>query len=172
MYSTYDKLGQPQSSLFSDRQKSDEDMFGQPKNIRKIADPTMGNALSNERFENRISQNSQEYVVEITSSEHLNEILARTKIVIVKYYTNWCGPCKTIEPKFEELASTMFLPNAISFVKINAEKQKDILRLLPKGTPTVNGVPCFHIFKNGVYTSGMIGANIDELKELIRNAKF
>lgn len=54
-------------------------------------------------------------VIEIDSEEALDKTVssAGTGLVVVDYSTTWCGPCKVIYPKFEELSNkytnTVFL---------------------------------------------------------------
>ena len=36
----------------------------------------------------------KEHVIEITSTDHRQELVSKNKIVVIDYYTQWCGPCK------------------------------------------------------------------------------
>ena len=46
-------------------------------------------------------------VVSVRDQNHYHSILADAgeKLVVVDYFTTWCGPCKRISPVVEELAS-------------------------------------------------------------------
>ena len=48
----------------------------------------------------------QELVHSIESLENFNEVLAAEKgIVVIKFYASFCRACKTMAPKFRQLAS-------------------------------------------------------------------
>ena len=36
----------------------------------------------------------EQHVIEITSTEHRQELVSKNKIVVIDYYTQWCGPVK------------------------------------------------------------------------------
>jgi len=50
--------------------------------------------------------------------------LAEDKLVVIDFYANWCGPCKIIAPKLEELAQ-QYLDRAV-VLKVNVDDNEDI----------------------------------------------
>lgn len=56
-------------------------------------------------------------VVDISSTDEFNEALesAGDSLVVVDYSTSWCGPCKIIAPKFDELSETY---KNVAFLKV------------------------------------------------------
>lgn len=61
---------------------------------------------------------------EISEDQFEKEVMKATeKRVIVYFYANWCGPCKTTTPILEE-TSKEFLD--YKFVKINGDKAEDL----------------------------------------------
>jgi thioredoxin-like negative regulator of GroEL len=84
---------------------------------------------------------------------------------VIKFYANWCGPCKVYGPTFtkvrEELES-----DEITFLEINIEDDPDNLA----GEYGVRGIPHTVIVEEGGDlrgASGRLGA--DTLKKLILN---
>lgn len=78
------------------------------------------------RISHRVQQQPVAVVVDISSTEELNEALenAGDSLVVVDYSTSWCGPCKIIAPKFDEFSEQY---KNVNFLKVharpNAEEQ-------------------------------------------------
>ena len=83
----------------------------------------------------------------------------RPSKVVIKVYTDWCGPCKKIEPYFEELT---FNPkySDILFVKVNGERLGKDLQTLLKD---VGAVPVFFGYVAGEKAGFVAGTNIQEI---------
>ncbi len=108
-------------------------------------------------------------VIEFSSAE-LNELLSNPKHhytregkptkVCVKVYTDWCGPCRTLKPKFDELSMQY---NNVLFVCINGE------RLGPEisGHISVSAVPVIFTFHCGRKLNMIPGADIDRIQEAV-----
>ena len=46
------------------------------------------------------------------------------KLVLMDFYADWCGPCRTQGPIFEDLARD--LSDKVEFKKINVDKEGDL----------------------------------------------
>lgn len=99
---------------------------------------------------------------ELNSDDFYNFIeKAGERLVVVDFYTDWCGPCKVMLPLLEELAEE--LSGKADIVKFNCNaKNKELGKSL-----NVKVAPTFHLYKNNNKVAEMTGAKIDELKELI-----
>ena len=107
------------------------------------------------------SPESMVNVPEIETIEQRKKLIQSYPVVIIKYFTTWCGPCKTSAPKFAQLAKK-YQEKGIVFVKENAEtSSKDI--------PDIRGVPCFHFYFKGKFLGDLTvtGASIDQVEENI-----
>ena len=69
-------------------------------------------------------------VIDIASTEEFNRALesAGESLVVVDYSTSWCGPCKIIAPKFEELSEQY---KNVAFLKVSAKPAPHPLRTIP-----------------------------------------
>nr|CAB3264381.1 thioredoxin-2 [Phallusia mammillata] len=85
---------------------------------------------------------------------------AGSKLVVVDFFATWCGPCKVIGPKLEELSNTL------DFValKVDVDNAEDVA-----GKYEIKAMPTFIFFKNGQKVGEMVGANAEKLKQEINN---
>jgi thioredoxin len=73
--------------------------------------------------------------MKIVSSEELEQMKLNGEKVLVDFYAEWCGPCKTLIPRLENLESKY--PN-IKFVKVNVDdNQTYMANLGVRSVPTV-----------------------------------
>lgn len=84
---------------------------------------------------------------------------------VIKFYADWCGPCKVYGPAFtkvrEELES-----DEITFLEINVENDPDNL----SGQYGVRGIPHTVVITEGAETQARSGRIAeDELKQFILN---
>jgi len=91
--------------------------------------------------------------------DNLNDIVANNETVIVQYMATWCGNCRIMKPKFKKLASEN---KSISFVLVDAEKYPESRKMA-----TVDNLPTFATFKNGVFVNQVQTNKFDVLKDLV-----
>ncbi|XP_058102560.1 thioredoxin F-type, chloroplastic-like [Magnolia sinica] len=81
---------------------------------------------------------------------------AGDKIVVVDMYTQWCGPCKLMAPKFQEL-SQKYLD--VVFLKLDCNQEnKPLAKELG-----IRVVPTFKILKDSKIVKEVTGAKFDDL---------
>lgn len=69
-------------------------------------------------------------------------ILAGEKPVLVDFYADWCGPCKTLAPILKQVKDEM--GEALKVVKIDVDKNQALATNFQ-----VRGVPTLILFKDG-----------------------
>lgn len=73
--------------------------------------------------------------MENVTADAVKKLQAEGKKVLVDYYATWCGPCKILIPKLEEIEKNY--PN-ITFVKVNVDENMDYAKEMNiRGVPTV-----------------------------------
>lgn len=92
-----------------------------------------------------------------------SEIVNQDVPVLVDFYADWCGPCKSMAPVLKQLKGE--LKEAVKIIKINVDTNQPLAAKYQ-----VQGVPTFMVFKNGKQTwrqSGM--QTVSQLKQAIAN---
>lgn len=83
---------------------------------------------------------------------------------VIKFYADWCGPCKMYGPVFERVKQE--LQEGIEFVEINVENDPENL----SGEFKVRGIPYTVILEDGEKIKEKSGRLSEaDLKELILN---
>lgn len=92
-----------------------------------------------------------------------NEIINDEKPVLVDFFADWCGPCKTLAPILKDAKAD--LGDDVKIVKIDVDKNQTLAEKYQ-----VRGVPTMILFKGGKQLwrqSGVVQKS--ELVELIRS---
>lgn len=114
----------------------------------------------NKKFLNKMSN-----VIEITDEFDINNLYqdSKNKLIVIDFYTDWCGPCKRVFPIYSKLSLSDDFKN-VGFYKCNgegkiAEKEFD---------DYVDRYPTFLIIKDEKIVDKFIGTNIEGLEGIIR----
>ncbi len=96
-----------------------------------------------------------------TIRKTLNETIAETPLLLVDFFTEWCGPCKMMAPVLKDLK--LSLQDSIKVIKIDVDKNNNAA-----ATFQIAGVPTLILFKNGQPVWRQSGAmNLASLKAVI-----
>jgi thioredoxin 1 len=79
------------------------------------------------------------------------EVLDSDTPVLLDFWAEWCGPCKSIAPVLDELAGEY--EGKLKIVKINIDENQQTPRQFG-----VRGIPTLMIFKDGKVAGTQIGA--------------
>ena len=105
-----------------------------------------------------------EAIVSLSDDTFEQEVLNSSEPVLVDYWAEWCGPCKSIGPLIEEVASQY--GGKLKVAKLNIDENPD--------TPPkygIRGIPTLMIFKNGQVEATKVGAlNKSQLEAFIDEA--
>jgi thioredoxin 1 len=87
----------------------------------------------------------------VTDETFEPEVLKSETPVLVDYWAEWCGPCKSIAPILDEVAREY--EGRLKVAKINVDENQQ--------TPArfgIRGIPTLMLFKNGNVEATRVGA--------------
>ena len=92
-----------------------------------------------------------------------DEVSNSTLPLLVDFWAEWCGPCKTLTPILEELSSE--LENKIQIAKVNLDENQDLAAKF-----SIRSIPTLLLFKNGELIDTKVGLlPKNDLSEWIEN---
>ncbi len=94
---------------------------------------------------------SSENIIELSDDSFEQDVLKSGTPVLVDYWAEWCGPCKSIAPILEEIATEY--EGKVIIGKLNIDDNGD--------TPPkygIRGIPTLMLFKNGEVEATKVGA--------------
>lgn len=91
-----------------------------------------------------------------------DEVATRSRLpVVVDLWAPWCGPCRTVSPLLEQLATE--LAGTVKLVKVNVDEAPSI-----QARFGVQGIPTFVLLEGGVEVGRLVGAHpLHELRDWI-----
>jgi thioredoxin 1 len=92
-----------------------------------------------------------EDVLEITSDNFQGTVLDNEKPVLVDFWAEWCGPCRTIAPVVEQIAKERGADLVVG--KLNADEHGAIAQRY-----NVQGIPFIGLFEHGQLARHAVGA--------------
>lgn len=91
-----------------------------------------------------------------------NEVLQSDKPVLVDFWAEWCGPCRSLTPIIEAVSEEY--ADELKVVKVNVDNAQELA-----GQYNVRGIPALLMFKDGQVQDRHVGAlSKSELVEFIK----
>ena len=88
---------------------------------------------------------------DVSDSTFQQEVLDADGPVVVDFWAPWCGPCRAVDPIFEELATEY--EGRVRFVKLNIDEN-----LATAGRYNVLSIPTAILFEGGEERETVMGA--------------
>jgi len=86
------------------------------------------------------------------------------RVTFVKWSASFCGPCKRIQPLYDELAQTH--SQSATFLVVDADEPE--FESLASAY-SISALPTFHVFVNQKLVDSFSGANPKLLKQFVHN---
>ncbi|MGH1467889.1 MAG: thioredoxin [Bdellovibrionales bacterium] len=89
-------------------------------------------------------------ILNINDSQFETEVVNSEKTVLVDFWAEWCGPCKALGPKLEEISGE--LAESVKIIKINIDENKETAQKFG-----IRSIPTMIIFKEGKDVDTLMG---------------
>lgn len=89
--------------------------------------------------------------VNVNDDEFETTVLQAEGPVLVDYWAEWCGPCKSIAPALDEISNNM--AGKLTVAKVNIDNNP-----LTPSKYGVRGIPTLMLFKDGQVVGTKVGA--------------
>ena len=114
--------------------------------FEKIKKKQLEDLLQQKNLNNIVNETP---VIELTSN-NFNQEITNNDLLLVDFWAEWCGPCKSMHPIFTRMAKKY---KHVRFARVNVDDAQDIA--IKYG---VQSIPTFIMFKNEEIVNRMVGA--------------
>ena len=85
------------------------------------------------------------------------EEIPQTGCTVIDFFATWCGPCKHIAPKSEELSK---LFPSVTFLKVDVDESQELTEAF-----NIRAMPTFVFLKDGKQIAQIEGADLKGIGE-------
>ena len=86
----------------------------------------------------------------VTDASFEQDVMKSGTPVLVDFWAEWCGPCRALSPKLEEIAAEM--GGKVKIVKMNVDENQKT-----PGQYGIRGIPALLLFKDGKQVGELVG---------------
>jgi thioredoxin 1 len=96
----------------------------------------------------------------VTDTTFQTEVLQSDTPVLVDFWAAWCGPCRALTPKIEELSASANFNGKVKFVKMDVDANHQVPSQFG-----IRGIPTLIVFKGGKMVDQLVGNQPKEVIE-------
>jgi len=87
----------------------------------------------------------------VTTSDFEQQVLKSEVPVVVDFWAPWCGPCKTVAPHLDAIATDY--DGRVKVVKVNIDDEREVAEKYD-----IRSIPTLLFFKDGKVVDQVVGA--------------
>jgi len=118
------------------------------KEIERIKQRKLQEMLQNKSSPSQ--NNGQGNPITLTD-QTFEDTISKQPLMVVDFWAEWCGPCRTVSPIIEQLAHEY--AGKVSFGKLNVDENPMVSNAFQ-----IQSIPALLVFKGGKLVDGIIGA--------------
>ncbi len=90
-------------------------------------------------------------IVEVNENNWDSEVMKSSVPVVVDFWANWCGPCKTLGPVLDTVAGE--LGDKIKIAKVDCERNMELAK-----KNNIRSIPALFLVTNGEIKRRLVGS--------------
>jgi protein disulfide-isomerase A1 len=118
-------------------------------------------ALFSYKFDESFGLDAEENVV-VFKTTNFDEFISKHDLVMVEFYAPWCGHCKSLAPKYAELAKIMKDEHNIPIGKVDSTVETELAKKYG-----IQGYPTLKLFVKGSPVDYKGAREVNDMKEYI-----
>jgi thioredoxin 1 len=95
----------------------------------------------------------------LVTEEEYDTALKDNKLVVVDFYAQWCGPCKLLAPKLEELATDN---PSVAFFKVDVDDNTEV-----SDREGISAMPTIRYYRMGGTFAEVQGCHFDKIRRTL-----
>ena len=153
--------GIPDVRIFADGKQVGNVVGYAPLDIIEAIDKALSNKASDQKDN---SQKDNSIVKVVKPGDTLDDLVKSAKVVVIDQNATWCGPCRKLAPKLEEIAESL-KDRDVVFFSCDVDECTDLSTKLGG-----NAIPDVRIYVNGFEFGKIVGYRPDEIEAKIHDA--
>lgn len=168
---TYAQYGRPAlpalvtltQAFFGRKVKSQAERV-RPSDLRAHADHLLTDKPLPEAAPSASAEDKSSSKPKVVTDSNFREMVLRSKTpVLVDFWAPWCGPCRTVAPYVDKLASEY--AGKLKVVKLNTDENQVMARRYG-----IQSIPTFIVFDGGQPVQRLSGANPVALRQIVERS--
>ena len=106
---------------------------------------------------------ASENILTVTDGNFENDVLNSEVPVLLDFWAEWCGPCRSIAPFLDELADEY--KGKVAIAKMNVDDNPEVPARFG-----VRGIPTLILFKGGEKSEMLVGADTTKIRGMVATA--
>ena len=94
---------------------------------------------------------ANELIQHVTDANFVTAVVQAGQPVLVDFWAEWCGPCRSIAPILDELATAY--QGKLQVAKLNVDENREVPAKFG-----IRGIPTLMVFKDGQLAATKVGA--------------